>query len=90
MAVQARRAKMPQRAQGDEVAVYRLFGSAGELLYVGISKDPLSRWWEHLNSRPWWPRVEEFELAWYPSRAEARSVEREAIASEYPVHNARG
>lgn len=84
------RVRMPQRAEGDEVAVYRLFEESGRLLYVGISKDPLVRWQEHIGSRDWWPRVAEYEIAWCPNRAEARAVERAVIAGEQPAYNSRG
>ncbi|WP_406164152.1 GIY-YIG nuclease family protein [Streptomyces canus] len=77
---------MIHRATGDEVAVYRLFADSGQLLYVGISKDPMNRWQEH-SANSWWRRVASYEVRWHPTRAEARAEEKEAMASESPVHN---
>jgi predicted GIY-YIG superfamily endonuclease len=78
---------MIHRAEADEVALYRLFAGDGSLLYVGISKDPLERWREHLGSHSWWRQVAEYELCWYPTRAEAREAEKAAMLSEGPRHN---
>jgi predicted GIY-YIG superfamily endonuclease len=74
------------RAAGDEVAVYRLFDGAGNLLYVGISKDPFVRWQEH-QSKAWWRRVARYEVQWFPSRAEARAEEKRAMADDGAAHN---
>lgn len=77
---------MIHRADGDEVAVYRLFDSEGRLLYVGISKDPMNRWQEH-RGNSWWRQVASYEVRWHPTRAEARVEEKEAMASESAQHN---
>lgn len=80
------RAPMIHRAKGDEVAVYRLFNDAGQLLYVGISKDPMNRWQEHRGNY-WWHDVASYEVRWFPTRAEARAEEKLAMASEAALHN---
>ena len=77
---------MIHRAEGDEVAVYRLFDKEGRLLYVGISKDPMNRWQEH-RANGWWRRVASYEVRWHPTRAEARAEEKTAMASEDALHN---
>ncbi|MBZ6252189.1 GIY-YIG nuclease family protein [Streptomyces olivaceus] len=82
------RGKIIQRAQGDAVAVYRLFDAAGELLYVGMSKDPMHRWEEHRANR-WWPKVTAYDVTWHPSRALAREAERDAIVAGAPPYNTR-
>lgn len=80
------RGSMIHRAVGEEVAVYRLFDSCGQLLYVGISKDPLNRWQEHVG-KSWWTDVAEYEVLWHDTRAAAREAEKGALANEGPVHN---
>lgn len=77
---------MIHRAAGEEVAVYRFHGADGRLLYVGISKDPLVRWQEHMGRR-WWTKVASYEVRWHPSRADARAEEKRAMADESPVYN---
>lgn len=65
--------------------LYRLHSSS-ELLYVGVSSDPRSRFATH-RRKPWWSEVAYVELKWFPSRAAAFAAEREAIATEVPIHN---
>ncbi|MFD3749726.1 GIY-YIG nuclease family protein [Streptomyces cyaneofuscatus] len=82
---------MPQpgtRTSGtDETAVYRLFGVDGQLLYVGLGRNPMNRWSSHAEQHPWWPSVATFTVVWYPTRPEAAAAEKAAIKSEAPVHN---
>ncbi|MFC5144267.1 GIY-YIG nuclease family protein [Streptomyces aureoversilis] len=78
--------QMIQRAEGDEVALYRLFDANHQLLYVGISKDPMGRWREHV-ANSWWRDVAEYSVTWYPTRAEARAAEKTALTSENAKHN---
>lgn len=75
-----------QRAQAGEVALYRLMGVDLKLLYVGISKDPMVRWREHMNT-PWWPQVTSYQVIWYPDRASARAAELAAIRDGQAVYN---
>lgn len=82
----ALRARMIHRATGDEVAVYRFYDANDRLLYVGISKDPMNRWQEHMGRR-WWADVVSYEVRWHPSRADARTEEKRAMADEDPVYN---
>lgn len=35
-------------------ALYRIFGDADLLLYIGISKDFGTRWKQHAKAQPWW------------------------------------
>ncbi|WP_381801088.1 GIY-YIG nuclease family protein [Streptomyces niveus] len=68
-------------------ALYRLRTSAGLLLYVGISDDPLRRWPEHAKDKPWFSIVANFATEWFESREAALDAERSAIRSERPLHN---
>lgn len=91
MARQAVTGTMPQlgvQASGsDEVAVYRLFGKAGQLLYVGMGRNPMTRWASHAEQHAWWPEVASFSVVWHPTRQEAADGERQALRTESPVHN---
>lgn len=74
-------------------ALYRLFDTAGVLLYVGISVDPKQRFKEHKHgngrnkAKEWWPDVVTAELDWFDSRSEAETAESFAIVTEHPRHN---
>jgi len=76
------------RAKGsDESAVYRLFDSAGRLLYVGLSTNPMNRWAAHMEHHAWWPEVASFTVTWFDSRQEAAAEEKRAIRGENPLCN---
>lgn len=70
------------------VAVYRLFGETGVLLYVGVAKNPEKRFKQH-HDKEWWSGVdfERTTITWYPDKAEAYEAERQAIESEMPIYN---
>lgn len=70
----------------EETALYRLFSSADELLYVGITLDPSMRFQAH-SSRAWWPEVTRSILEWWPSLELAKAAEKRAIETERPIHN---
>lgn len=77
---------MEQR-QAERTALYRFYAEDGELLYIGITANPKKRLAEHAASKPWWTSVARHDIAWFDNRASAASAEREAIASEGPLHN---
>ncbi len=69
-------------------ALYRHFDKNGELLYVGISKDPFNRFEQHRHSSSWIADVANMTVEWMTnSRFEALAVEREIIRKEKPRHN---
>lgn len=72
-----------------ETAVYRLFNEGDELLYVGISRNPMARWAEHAE-RHWWAQVSQFTVEWHPTREAALSVELQTIHDDKPAHNVLG
>lgn len=63
--------------------LYRLYAGA-QLLYVGVSSDPRSRFVTHRRKKSWWRLV---ELRWFPTRAAAFAAERQAIAEHNPAGN---
>lgn len=77
----------PEAFADTRTALYRLFGEAGELLYVGISHVPEFRFYDHARLKEWWPEVREKSIEWFDSRDEALAAERTAIAAEHPRYN---
>ncbi|HEY5835020.1 GIY-YIG nuclease family protein [Streptomyces sp.] len=65
-------------------AVYRLFDTAGRLLYVGISADPERRWEQHAATQLWWHWVAGKTVAWCDSRLAALQLEAEIEHAEKP------
>lgn len=68
-------------------ALYRLYGGAGQLLYIGVAINPERRWRRHKAERDWWPMVTEKRVEWFESRQEAEAAETAAIRAELPEHN---
>lgn len=73
----------------EPTAVYRLFNAGRDLLYVGMSSSPGTRWESHARSQPWWApdRVALCEVVWYETRPKAAEAERQAIRTENPRYN---
>ena len=67
--------------------LYHVFGEAGLLLYIGISKDFGGRWKQHARTQPWWPERRTMTVALCDSRPEAEAAERAAIRAEHPKYN---
>lgn len=71
-----------------KTALYRAFGDAGQLLYVGITNDPERRWREHVGAKPWWKtEVRNIDVEWFDSRTEAAKAESRAVSTEHPMYN---
>lgn len=70
-----------------ETAVYWLRGQEGELLYVGMSRNPMNRWSWHADIHAWWSKVTAFEVRWFGSREAAAEAELEAIKDGAALHN---
>jgi hypothetical protein len=68
-------------------ALYRLYNSAGELLYIRVTNRPQVRWGQHKSDKPWWPEVARKSLEWLPTRDEALDAEPRAIVAERPRYN---
>lgn len=71
-------------------ALYRLFDAAEQLLYVGISTQPETRWTQHAADKPWWPLVQHRKLEWHPNRKAAEDAELAAVQTEEPLYNTAG
>lgn len=68
--------------------LYRFFGAAEELLYVGIARDLGARISAHRLRSEWWALVASGSTVVYPSRADAELAEAAAIHAEHPLYNA--
>lgn len=70
--------------------VYRCFDESGRLIYVGFTATPSGRIAAH-ESQSWWAsQIARIEWSDYPTRADARAAEKEAIATENPRWNTLG
>jgi predicted GIY-YIG superfamily endonuclease len=79
-----------ERKRGPRAALYRLYGADGTLLYVGITFDPKTRFWQHGDRKEWWWEVARNTVTWYRSRYDALRAETAAIKTERPLYNTRG
>lgn len=68
-------------------ALYRLFDSNGQLLYIGITYQPEARWKAHAATKAWWPDVARKSMEWHDTRPIAEAAEVAAIRAELPLHN---
>lgn len=67
-------------------ALYRHW-SGENLLYVGISVDPVKRLREHDRHSIWMEDVDQITIEWFDTREAALTAERNAIRSEVPIYN---
>lgn len=74
------------------VALYRFYDTADQLLYVGITSAPSSRWAHHRHfaEGTWWSSAVRKRVRWYATRAEAARAETDAIRREAPLWNVAG
>ncbi len=75
-------------ATNQHTALYRIWGEADLLLYIGISNSFGKRWKDHAKRQPWWDEMRRLSAdAWYDSRPEAEAAEEAAIKAEGPKYN---
>lgn len=71
--------------------LYRLYDRDGDLLYIGVSKDPWRRFRGHRRTSPWIRKARRGRIQVFPTIDAALAAEREAIRTERPrfnvVHN---
>jgi hypothetical protein len=68
--------------------LYRVRDAQDALLYIGVTENLGERFLGgHQHSPPWWPDLAALSVTSYPSIAEARAAERDAIAAERPLWN---
>lgn len=69
--------------------VYKFYDRHNVLLYVGITAQKSTRFYQHQISKDWWGEVSSVALEHYATRLEAQAREAELIASEKPRYNLR-
>lgn len=67
--------------------VYFMVGSEGELLYVGVTSQPRTRWAVHAACQPWWDEVACLKVIERPTRKAALALERHMIETTMPPYN---
>lgn len=67
--------------------MYRIFGEADELLYIGMTNSPGIRWNGHQLVQPWWDELRSLTVEWRDSRPEADAAEKAAVLAEQPKYN---
>lgn len=72
---------------GERTALYRIYGEADVLLYIGITNCIPVRWNGHQAVQPWWDEIRSLAIDWRESRQEAAEAERAAIQAEQPKYN---
>lgn len=72
----------------DDVHVlYRFFNADGDLLYVGMTKNPGQRLAGHSSNQSWWREVANVTMEHCDTRAALKRAERDAIRNESPKYN---
>ena len=67
--------------------LYRHFDSESVLLYVGVSLSALQRLGQHATNSHWFNSIAKVTIEKFESRKDALQAEKNAIASESPLHN---
>lgn len=67
--------------------LYRFYSATGQLLYVGITANPPTRFKAHRHTKDWWSEVVGITLENYATREDLANAERRAIQVERPLHN---
>lgn len=80
------RGRVTHFLSGEPHAVYRIYDTAGLLLYIGMSSDPEGRVRAHRGTAPWRREISSWTAAWYANRAAAGRAEQAAIDAEMPCH----
>lgn len=74
----------------ERTALYRIWGEADLLLYIGVSKNFGQRWKQHAKEQPWWDEMKRLTAdEWFEYRSEAEEAEEAAIKAERPQYNKR-
>ncbi len=77
---------------GGGAAVYQFINAADEVIYVGVSINPINRLTGHMtmSQSTWWSEVASSRIEFFTSELAARREERRLIAELRPKHNIDG
>ena len=67
--------------------LYRLWDKDDNLLYIGISYNPIKRLDGHCVDKPWFSEITAITLEHLPTRTDASEKEIKAIKKENPKYN---
>lgn len=82
---------MQRREQRERHHVlYRFFNVDGELLYIGITRNPSSRFKSHQHEKSWFSEVTSSTMEHFTSWQELMDAELSAIRRESPKYNIAG
>lgn len=70
--------------------LYRFYDESGQLLYVGMTIDPSSRFRSHRYDKAWWDQIAKITLQKYDRSDELARAELHAIRVERPRYNIAG
>lgn len=78
---------MPEDRTPKPSSVYRIYDTAGTLIYVGLTDRGHARQFEHIASKPWAWQIAETHWEHFGTRQEAATRERHLIETRHPKHN---
>jgi predicted GIY-YIG superfamily endonuclease len=70
-----------------KTTLYRHWDKDDNLLYIGISLSKLQRLGQHSRNASWFDKITKVTMESFPTRKVALQKEKEAIITEYPIHN---
>lgn len=70
-----------------QTTLYRHFDKSHVLLYVGITRNHVTRLHQHMGGSAWAKDIVRVEYTHYPDRVQAMAAEDDAIISERPLWN---
>jgi predicted GIY-YIG superfamily endonuclease len=71
----------------EHTTLYRFFDKDDRLLYVGITKNYMTRLTNHIQSKNWIQQAVRCEFEHFDTREEASNAEIDAVQFENPIHN---
>lgn len=78
---------MTSSAMSVQNVLYRFYNRDGELLYIGITNNPLRRFSQHRKDKEWWADVANISQQSFESEDALKAAEKKAIQRENPRYN---